>query len=117
MLVDISLDCVVSQTSASTFPHVSPLTNMMIVLRRSLYSVFYDGHAFGLFAALPPPVSIGFTQEANISLEAGFFPNFVSQCGVRRCSLTVSNHLDSYSTFQKANVMSRALSSHFISFL
>ena len=60
------------QVSANTFPHVSPFTNMMIVLRRSLYSVFSDGHAFGLFAPLPPPVSIGFTQEANISLEAGF---------------------------------------------
>ena len=44
----------------------------MIVQRRSLYVVFSDGHAFGLLAPLPPPVSIGFTQEANISLEAGF---------------------------------------------
>ena len=31
-----------------------------------------DGHVFGLFVALPPPFLIGFTQEANISLEAGF---------------------------------------------
>ena len=60
------------QASASTFPHVSLFTNMMIVRRRSLYGVFSDGHAFGLLAPLPPPVSIGFTQEANISLEAGF---------------------------------------------
>ena len=60
------------QDSASTFPHVSLFTNMMIVRRRSLYGVFSDGHAFGLLAPLAPPVSIGFTQEANISLEAGF---------------------------------------------
>ena len=44
----------------------------MIVLRRSRYCVFSDGHVYGLFVLLPPPVSIGFTQEANISLEAGF---------------------------------------------
>ena len=44
----------------------------MIVQRRSLYGVFSDGHAFGIFSPLPPPVSIGFTQEANTSLEAGF---------------------------------------------
>ena len=27
---------------------------------------------FGLVVTMPPPFSIGFTQEANISLEAGF---------------------------------------------
>ena len=72
--------CGVSQTTmwhsrqayVSTFPHVSLFRSMMIVQRRSLYGVFSDGHAFGLFSPLPPPVSIGFTQEANISLEAGF---------------------------------------------
>ena len=52
--------------SASTFPHDSLFRNMMIVLRRTLYGVFSDGHAFGLFGPLPTPVLIGFTQEANI---------------------------------------------------
>ena len=32
---------------------------------------FFDGHVFGLFVPLPAPFLIGFTQEANISLEAG----------------------------------------------
>ena len=36
-----------------------------------LVQCFLDGHVFGLFVPLPPPFSIGFTQEANISLEAG----------------------------------------------
>ena len=40
------------------------------MLRRSLYGVVSDGHVFGLFVPLPPAVCIGFTQEANISLEA-----------------------------------------------
>ena len=45
---------------------------VMIVLRRPLYGVVSDGHVFGLFVPLPPAVLIGFTQEANILLEAGF---------------------------------------------
>ena len=36
----------------------------------SLPGVVSDGHVFGLFVPLPPAVLIGFTQEANISLEA-----------------------------------------------
>ena len=51
MIVDISLDCGVSETtmghsrqaSVTTFPHVSLLTKVMIVLRRSLYDVVSDG--------------------------------------------------------------------------
>ena len=42
------------------------------MLRRPPYGVLSDGHVFGLFGPLPPAVLIGFTQEANISLEAGF---------------------------------------------
>ena len=44
----------------------------MIVLRWSLYIAVSDGHVSGLFVPLPPAVFIGYTQEANISLEAGF---------------------------------------------
>ena len=40
------------------------------MLRRSLYGVVSDGRVLGLFVPLPPVVLIGFTQEANISLEA-----------------------------------------------
>ena len=40
------------------------------MLRRSLYGVVSDGRVLGLFVPLPPAVLIGFTQEANISLEA-----------------------------------------------
>ena len=81
MFVDISLDCVVSPiplcgtllrlpgTLFLMFPY---LRRMMIVLRWSLYGVVSDGHVFGLFILLPLAVLIGFPQEANISLEAGF---------------------------------------------
>ena len=58
-----------SATAFLMFPYAR---RVMIVLRRSLYGVVSDGRVLGLFVPLPPPVSIGFTQEANISLEAGF---------------------------------------------
>ena len=41
--------------------------------------------------------------------------NFVSQCCADPVSLTVIKHLDFCSTFYKADVTSRAFSSHFVS--
>ena len=81
MIVDISLDCVVSQRplwdSLVRLPR--PLSLMfpysrrvMIVLRRSLYGVASDRRVLGLFVPLPPAVLTGFPQGASISLEAGF---------------------------------------------
>ena len=78
MIVDISLDCVVSQRplcgTLVSLPR--PLSLMvpysrrvMIVLRRSLYGVVSDGRVLGLFVPLTPAVLTGFPQEANISLE------------------------------------------------
>ena len=81
MIVDISLDCVVSQRPLwGTLVRLPrPLSLMfpysrrvMIVLRRSLYGVVSDGRVLGLFVPLPPAVLTGFPQGANISLEAGF---------------------------------------------
>ena len=81
MFVDISLDCVVSQrplygtfvrvprTSSLMFPYSS---KVMLVIRQSRYGVVSHGHVYGFFVPLTPLVLIGFTQEANISLEAGF---------------------------------------------
>ena len=81
MIVDISLDCVVSQRplcgTLVSLPR--PLSLMvpysrrvMIVLRRSLYGVVSDGRVLGLCVPLPPAVLTGFPQGAIISLEAGF---------------------------------------------
>ena len=80
MIVDISLDCVVSQRPQwapssgfrDHFPHVSYSRRVMIVLRRSLYGDVSDGRVLGLFVPLPPAVLTGFPQGASISLEAGF---------------------------------------------
>ena len=90
MIVDISLDCVLSQR-----PHWGPLVRVprplalmfpysrrvMIVLRRSLYGVVSDGRVLGLFVPVPLAILTGFPQGANISLEAGFgrivFPSAV----------------------------------------
>ena len=43
---------------------------MMIVLRRPLHSVVSDRNGLGIYVPLPPAVSMGFTHEANIALEA-----------------------------------------------
>ena len=42
------------------------------MLRRSLYGVVSDGRVLGLFVPMLLAVLTGFTQEANISLEARF---------------------------------------------
>ena len=60
------------QASATTFPHVSLFTKVMIVLRQSPYDVVSDGRVLGLFVPLPQAVLAGFPQGARISLEAGF---------------------------------------------
>ena len=40
------------QASATTFPHVSLITNVMIVLRRTLYTVVSDGLVFLPFRSI-----------------------------------------------------------------
>ena len=81
IIVDISLDCMLSQRPlwgtlvrlprphSLNFPYSR---RVMIVLRRSLYDVVSDGRVLGLFVPLPPAVLTGFPQGTNISLEAGF---------------------------------------------
>ena len=78
MIVDISLDCVVSQrpVCGTLFRLPGPLSIMfpysrrvMIVLRRSLYGVVSDGRVLGLFVPLQSAVWTGFPQGANFSLE------------------------------------------------
>ena len=81
MIVDISLDCVVTQRplwgTLVRLPRPLSLKvpysrRVIIVLRWSLYVVVSDGRVLGLFVRLLPPVLTGFPQGANISLEAGF---------------------------------------------
>ena len=81
MIVDISLDSVVSQRPlwGTVVRLPRPLSLMfpysrrvMIGLRWSLYGVVSDGRVLGLFVPLPPAVLTGFPQGAGISLEAGF---------------------------------------------
>ena len=80
MFVDISLDCQLSQRPLCgtlvrlpwTLSLVIPYSRrMMIVLRRPLHSVVCDRNDLGIFVPLPPAVLMGFTNEANIVLEAG----------------------------------------------
>ena len=93
MIVDISLDCVVSQRPLfGTLVRLPrPLSLMfsysrrvMIVRGLSLYGFVSDGRVLGLFVKLPPAVLTGFPEEAYILLEAGFgrivFLSAVSSC-------------------------------------
>ena len=81
MIVDISLDSVGSQRPLWGTPVRLPRSlylmfpysgRVMIVLRRSLYGVVSDGRVLELFVPFPPAALTGFSQGANISLEAGF---------------------------------------------
>ena len=72
MIVDISLYCGVSQrpVSGTLVRLPRPLSLMfqnsrivMIVLRRSLYSVVSDGRVLGLFVPLSPAGLTGFPRE------------------------------------------------------
>ena len=82
MFFDISLvvwcltdhDVALSSGLREHFPSCFPIQEHDDSAKTVPVRCFSDGPAFGLFSPLPPPVSIGFTQEANISLEAGFGP-------------------------------------------
>ena len=84
------------------------------MLRRSLYGVVSDGRVLGLFVPLPPAVLIVFRRKQTFRWKR-VWPNCLSQCCVRRVSLTVPKPLDSCSTIHKAVVTSKASPSHFVS--
>ena len=102
MIVDISLDCVMSQralwgtvlmlqrTLSLMFPYPR---RVMKVLRRSLYGVVSDGRVLGLFVPLPPAVLTGFPMKQTLHWRQ-VWPNFVSQCCAHRVSLTVTKQPD-----------------------
>ena len=87
---------------------------VMIVLRRSLYGVVSDGRVLGL-SSIAASSFDRISPESKHFVGSGFWPNCLSQCCVRRVSLTVPKPLDSSSTFHKAVVTSRAFPSHFVS--
>ena len=125
MLVDISLDCVVSQrplygtlvgflrTLSLLFPYSR---RMMIVLRRSLYCVFLTSIIWP-FRSIATTIFDRVYPGSKHFVRSGFCPNYVSQCCVRLVSLTVPKPLDSCSTFLKSIVTSRAFPSHFVSWI
>ena len=97
MIVDISLDCVVSQGplwgTLVRIPRPLPLMHpyslrVMIVLRRSMYGVFSDGRVLGLFVPLPPAVLTGFPREQAFRWKQ-VLAELPFQCCVRRVSRTV----------------------------
>ena len=58
--------------SATTFPYVSLVTKDDDCTKMAPYGLVSDGHVYGLFIPLQPADLVGFTQDKNIWLEAGF---------------------------------------------
>ena len=123
MLVDISLDCVVSQRPLygtlvgflRTLSLLCPYSRrMMIVLRRSLYCVFLTSIIWP-FRSIATTIFDRVYPGSKHFVRSGFWPNYVSQCCVCHFSLTEPKHLDSCSNFDKDEVTSRALSWHYVS--
>ena len=81
--------------------------------RRSPYVVVSETHVLAFFVPLPPSSFDRIHPGGKHFDGSGSWPNFVSQSCVRRVSLTVPKHLDSFSNFHKAVVTSRAFPSHF----
>ena len=59
------------QASVITFPHVSLFTNDDDSAKTAIVQCCFDRNGLGIFVPLPPAVLMGFTNEANIALEAG----------------------------------------------
>ena len=74
--------------------------------RRSPYVVVSETHVLAFFVPLPPSSFDRIHPGGKHFDGSGSWPNFVSQSCVRRVSLTVPKHLDSCSTFHKADVNS-----------
>ena len=123
MFIDISLDCVVSQSPLvalssgfrDTFPHVSLFTKCDDSAKTvPVLSCFWRTY-FGPFRYVAASSFDRISPGSKHFVGSGCWPNCVSQCCVHRVSLTVSKHLDSCSPFHKAVVTSRAFPSHFVS--
>ena len=105
MIVDITLHCVVSQRPlwGTLIRLPRPLSLMfpysrrvMIVLRRSLYGVVSD-RRIGPFRSIAASSFDSISPGTKPFIGRGFWPNCLSQCCVRRVSLTVAKPLDSCS--------------------
>ena len=59
------------QSSVNTFPHVSLFTKDDDSAKTATAQFDSDRNGLGIYVPLPPAVLIGFTNEANIVLEAG----------------------------------------------
>ena len=100
-----------SMNTSRMFPYSR---RMMIVLWRPLHSVFSDKmiEAFSFQCHQQFWKDLPMKQTLHWRL---IWPNFVSQCCVHRVSLKETKQLDFCFTVYKATMISRALSSHFVS--
>ena len=71
--------------------------------------------SFGTFRSVADSNFDTISPGSKHFVGSGFWPKCLSQFCVRRVSLTVPKHLDFCETFHKADVTSRALASHFVS--
>ena len=123
MIVDISLDCVVSQRPlwGTLIRLPRPLSLIipyprivMIVLRWSLYGVVSEGRVLGLFIPLPPAVLQDFTGRKHF-VGSGFWPNVFLSAVFGVFHSRYQSTLIPVPPSLKAVVTSRAFPSHFVS--
>ena len=123
IFVHICQDCAVSQRplcgTLVRLPRplslIFPYSRWVIrVLRWSRYGVVSDGR-FGPFRSIASSSIDRISPGSKHFVGSGCWPKCVSHFCVGRVSLTEPKHLDSFSTFHKAVVTSRAFPSHFVS--
>ena len=103
------------QASATIFPHVSLFMKGDDSAKTVPVRCCFSRMCFGPFLSIAASCFVRISPGRKHFVGSGFCPNCVSQCCVRRVSLTEPKHLDSFSTFLKAIVASRAFPSHFVS--
>ena len=92
------------------FPHVSLFTKCDDVAKMVLVRCCFWRTGFWPFRSIATSSFDRIYPGSKHFVGSGCWPNCVSLCCVRRVSLTVPNHLDSCSTFHKADVTSHVVS-------
>ena len=103
------------QVSANTFPHISLFTKGDDSAKTEPARCCFRGTCLWPFRSIATSSFDRIYPGSKHFVGSGFWPNCLSQCCVRRVSLTVPKHLDSCSPFNEAVVTSRAFPSHFVS--
>ena len=104
-----------SSGSVTTFPHVSLFTKGDDSAMTVPVWCCFCRTCVGPFRSIVATSFDRISPGCKHFVGSGFWPNCLSQCCVRHVSLTVPKPPDSYYSFHKSVVTSRASPSHFVS--